>query len=485
MSVANFQHLSRVLQQYTRASGISAESLGVEFNHLLYKSMMDVDNENSALTTLEKNKMSVEIVARFLKNVKKTKTSFDARPDVADDPISEDEIGKRMAALEVARSDVDIGDPHKDFLRALRESDQKYGSTFAAHRPDLIGLRRNVGTPCDPPWSVGGLQGDAAAEEDFGSGADGDAARDVIPKNTGPKRTVRKYLLVNGYDRQWASFPYRFHFSMSLSNVDSGFRDVRTISATHLVIPREIVEEKSITNVTKTRFEHSFGLQYPYLILKLSEFQNVYKSTNSASRNAFAHFVYHQHYTGPNGRGYIHLKPMQKESLTFTVNTLSNLEQLDIAVQRPSGALLNDSRDETSVLSLHHMNIVNLGHHLIMVTLKDFFDRNEYFVGDTVRFTGLSSSSAGLDAFVNRESGHEIIESGTPNTNGYTNSFYIRVPGAFNKETGIFDMDTTLTNLLSGGYKDPQNNPIAIVINASLQVSVSFEIRVEEDDITL
>lgn len=484
MSVANFQHLSRVLQQYTRDSGISAASVGVEFNHLLYKSMMDVDRENSTLTTLEKNKMSVEIVARFLKNVKKTKTSFDARPDVADEPIGEDEIGKRMAALEAARSDVDIGDPHKDFLRALRESDQKYGSTFAAHRPDLIGLRSNVGTPCDPPWAVGGLPGDATAG--LGSGADGDGTGDVIiPKKNGPKRTVRKYLLVNGYDRQWASHPYRFHFSVSLANVDSGFRDIRTISATHLVIPREIVEEKSITNVTKTRFEHSFGLQYPYLILKVAEFQSVYKSTNSASRSAFAHFVYHEHYTGPNGRGYIHLKPMQNEALTFTVNTLANLEQLDIAVQRPSGALLNDSRDEMKVLSLHHLNIVNLGQHLILVTIKDFFDRNEYFVGDTVRFTGLSSSSAGLDSFINRESGHEIIESGTPNTNGYTNSFYIRVPGTLNKATGIFEMDTTLTNLLSGGYNDPQNNPIAIVINASLQVSVSFEIRVEEDDITL
>jgi hypothetical protein len=483
MSVVNFQHLSRVLQQYMSDSGISAASVGVEFNRLLYKTMMDIDSDNSTLATVEKNKLTVEIVARFLKNIKKT-SAFDARPNVSDDPISEVELGKRMLELEAARSDVDLGDPHKDFQRALRESEVKYGDTFAAHRPDLIGLKNNVGTACDPPWSVGGLPGDNVAG--LGSGADGDdGAGIVIPKNSGPKRIVRKYLLINGYDRQWASHPYRFQFSVSLSNSGSGFRDIRSISATHLVVPREIIEEKSITNATKTRFEHAFGLHYPYLILKVTDFQSVYKSTNSASQNAFAHFVYHEHYTGSNGRGYIHLKPMQNETLTFTVNTLANLEHLEIAVQRPSGALLNDSRDETKVMSFHHLNIVNIGQHMIMVTLKDYFDRNEYFVGDTVRFTGLSSQSAGLNSFINRESGHEILENGTPNPNGYTNAFYIRVPGALNKTTGIFEADVSLVALLSGGYKDLQNSHVALVINASLQVTVSFELGVEEDDIVL
>lgn len=477
ISVANFQHLERVLKKYMNDSGVSPA--GLEFNVLLYKAMHDVDKDNAGMSTFEKNRLAVEIVARFV-----TKINRPAFEDpIADEPIPERDIARRMADMESSRTDVDLGDPHKDFLRAVKESEAKYGSKTAVHRPDLMGLRRNVGSKCDPPWAVGGLPGDAMAGK--GSGSDGpDGAGDIIPKPKGPKRLVRRYLMINGYDRQWSIHPLRFKFQVNLAQSDANLKDIRSIAATHLVIPREIVEEKSITNVNKTRFEHAFGLQYPYLILRITDFQNVYRSTNSASSNAFAHFVYKDHYTGPNGRGYIHLKPIQSETLTFEVNTLASLEQLDLAVQRPSGELLNTSRDETRVINFQHMNIVNINTHLILVTLQDYFDRNEYFTGDTVRFTDFQSPSTALALFINRESGHEILEYGTPNSNGYTNSFYIRVPGELNKSTGVFDTDVALTNLLSGGVSVPGGH-VALVINASLQFSVSFDIRVEEENVTV
>ena len=501
MSVSNYEHLMRVLSRYMAERGTSPDAAGVRLNRLVYKTMTDVDAQHPTMSAYERNKLTVEVVAAFVNNVQGGRGRFvDKRfppPDpgcppgqgrpVSDSPI--DDIDRRIADLAAARSDVDLGDPYADFQRAMQKSVRETGSTHAAHRPDLAGLRNNIGAPCDPPGSVGGLPGDATAG--VGSGADGGAGDSGIIQNDVPKRIVRRYLLINGYDRQWALFPQRFRFSVSLARNDASFKDIRSIAATRLIIPREIVEERTLTNVPKTRFEEPFNLRYPYLILKITDFQNVYKASNTASQSAFCHFIYDRHYTSPSGRGYIHMIPMQNETRTFDINPLSSLEQIDLAVQRPSGVLLNASRDEAKVLRMDWNNQVNMNDQLIMVTLKNFFDRNEYFTGDTVRFTDVTvPGSVAFNGFINREEGHEIMEFGTPNTDGYVRSFYIRVPGSFNAATGLFDIDTAATGDLMAyidgiDYNSAPPDSIGLVINASLQVTVSFEIRVEEDDVTV
>lgn len=508
MSVANYESLMRVLNKYMGEKGVSPEAAGVRLNRLVYKTMSDVDQDNPTVDPYEKNRMTVEVVAAFVTNVAKSQGRFvdkrfppptsgancgpgqQGRP-VVDSPIND--MDRRMAELEASRGDVDLGDPYRDFQQALQNSIDQTGSMHAALRPDLIGLRNNIGTPCDPPDSVGGLFGDATAG--VGSGADGTGADDAgVLSSDAPKRIVRRYLMINGYDRNWNSFPQRFTFTVNLANNDASFKDIRSIAATRLIIPREIVEEKTLTNVPKTRFEQPFNLQYPYLILKITDFQSVYKASNTASQSAFCHFVYDNHYTSPNGRGYIHLLPAQNEALEFHINPLATLQQMDLSIQRPSGALLNSSRDQSRVLRMDWNNQVNMNQQLIMVTLKEFFDRNEFFQGDTVRFNGFSIpsslTSAALVAFINREEGHEILEFGTPNSDGYVRTFYIRVPGAFNTTTGLFDIDTAATNELMTyingiDYDNAPPDSIALVINASLQVAISFEIKVEEDDVTV
>lgn len=498
MSVANYENLMRVLNKYMRDKGVSPEDAGVRLNRLVYKTMTDVDRDHPTADPYEKNRMTAEVAAAFVANVARSQARhadrrFPPPNNCAPDQRTACRVDDPAWRAEASRSDVDIGDPYMDFQRALQESIERTGSTHAALRPDLVGLRNNIGTPCDPPDSVGGLFGDAGAGAGSGADGAGDDGGGLL-SSPAPKRVVRRYLMINGYDRNWNSFPQRFAFTVNLSNRDATFKDIRSIAATRLIIPREIAEEKTLTNVPKTRFEQPFNLQYPYLILKIAEFQSVYKGSNSASQNAFCHFVYDSHYTGHNGRGYIHMRPAQNEALEFHINPLATLQQMDLSVQRPSGALLNASRDQSKVLRMDWNNQVNMNQELIMVTLKEFFDRNEFFQGDTVRFNSFavpsSITSASLESFVNREQGHEILEFGTPNSDGYVRSFYIRVPGAFNPATGLFDTDTAATTELMNyiGGIDYDNSPpdsVALVINASLQVAVSFEIKVEEDDVTV
>lgn len=472
MSVANYEHLTGIINRYLLDHNLSAEDAGVRLDRLLYKAMEDVDSENPYISPFEKNKLTVQIVGAFLEDVATKRKP----PPVKDEPLTD--LEQRMQQMEAFRTDVDIGDPFKDFQQGINKSYEETGSAHAALRPDLAGLRASIG-------GEGGTGEDAV-----------DALADPLLDKDTPKRIVKKYLMVNGYDRQWTLNPQRFSFSVNLSNADASFKDIREIAATRLIIPREIIEERTTTAIPKTQFEQPFGLQYPYVILKIADFQNVYKASNSASSNAFCHFIFDTFYTGPNGRGYIHLKPIQQESITFNVNPWASLNSMSLSILRPSGVLLNESRDDTKVLRFDWNNQVNANQTLIMVTLKNYFDRNEYFTGDTIRFRGFGAGATGLSIpaslveFMNREEGHEIKEYGTLNSDGYVNTFYIRVPGEFNTDTGAFEPDTDTTGSLMTyiGSFDYTNDPpesVATVINASLQVAISFEIKIEEDDVSV
>jgi hypothetical protein len=492
----------RVMKQFSSDKNADHNRHGVRLNRLVYKAMVDIDQEQPQLNVYSKNKRTVEIAAAYISNLitrEQAASQLDGPgpeptpcfdPPILDGPIGD--IDSRIAALTRFRSDVEIGDPYSDYRKAVDEAIDNYGSAASVLRPDLSNLRANIGTACDDPSAVGGIPEDGVAGAGGSGGGSGGAGGEdtILPGGgNGPKRLVDRYLMINGYDRSFGTYPQRFTFNVNLANNDANFKDIRSIAATRLIIPREIVQERTITNVPKTQFEYPFGLPFPYLILKVADFQNVYKASNDASQSAFCHFVFETYYSSPSGRGYIHMVPMQNEKLMFDINPLAALSQITMSVMRPSGALLNESRDETKILRMDWNNQVNSNQQLIMITLKQFYDRNEFYTGDTVRFTGFSSTGA-ITGFINRAEGHDIMEFGTPNIDGYIDSFYIRVPGAFNTTTGLFNTDTAATTELMDyinliDYETTPPDSIALVINATLQVAVSFRVVVEEDDVTM
>jgi hypothetical protein len=476
MSVANYQHLMRVMKQFSADLGIDPASSGVRLNRLVYSTMADVDRDYPELGVYAKNKRTAEITAAHLSNAASSARTDACSGPITDEPISD--IDRRIAELNRLRLDVDIGDPYIDYRRTVDQAIQETGSAASVLRPDLDGLRKNIAAPCDD------RRADRRSPPTYPD--------TIITSGLySPKRIVDKYLLVNGYDRVFGTHPKRFGFSINLSNRSAELKNVRCLAATRLIIPREIVQEKTITHVPKARFEYPFGLPFPYLILKIDDFKNVYKGSNDASKEAFCHFVFDTYYSSPSGRGYIHMVPMQGEKQTFDINPLASLGQMTLSVMRPSGALLNDSKDDTKVFRMDWNNQVNTNQNLIMVTLAQYYDRNEFYTGDTVRFTGFSAPAASstINDFVNRPEGHDIVEFGAPNVDGYIASFYIRVPGELNALTGLFETDVAATtDLMSyiGGidYTAPPDS-IALVINATLQVAVSFRVSVEEEDVTV
>jgi hypothetical protein len=124
------------------------------------------------------------------------------------------------------------------------------------------------------------------------------------------------------------------------------------------------------------------------------------------------------------------------------------------------------------------------------VVLDQFFDRNEYFPGDSVRFAGfellpppqqpedpdVALACRALSDFVNRPQGHEIVELGRPNDQGFYNDFSVLPPGVLDQGQGRVLLDERMLDAvrLMSAEQPARVRAPARVLNASLQATVAL-----------
>ena len=308
---------------------------------------------------------------------------------------------------------------------------------------------------------------------------------------SGGKVVIQKYLSINSMDREWDRNTFRYNYSVTFNGSGGGFngnyKNIRSIEVGKVVIPEEIMEYKNILNYpNKTQFNHEFSFSYPYLILRIDEFNDVYDGTNDDIRKSFCKLAYHRSYKAPNGRGYVILKPFQKEKKYFYPTPLSNLSRFTLSILKPNGFLLNDSADSYKVFKVYYSPF---NPHFYEVVTDVFFDKNEFFVGDVVKFKDFSIiSSKTVSDFLNRAEGHEIMQIGATNENGYYRSFLIMAIGEFNRQQGKFDTDMAAVTSLNS-YNDTIDYTTftgfnGYILNTSLQNTIGMSLDVLVNDVS-
>lgn len=312
-------------------------------------------------------------------------------------------------------------------------------------------------------------------------------------------KCITKYLSINSIDRNYELEPLRYKFSVNSFSDNNDFqkryRNIQSISVSRIVIPEEILQVSSITNQNvKQSFVHDFSFAYPYIMLTIDEFNDIYDGTNDAVRKAFCKLIYDCSYKAPNGRGYIILKPMQKEKKTFYPSPLSSFGKLSLNLLRPNGELLNQSADNYKLLKVEYEAANSL--YLKIVTYL-YFDKNEFWLGDDIiiknhQMTALTDTMTPenikkFNDFINKKEGHEIKQIGNPNDYGYFKTFYIQAPGSFDKVQGRFVVDNNLITTLNTyntqiDFCDPACPTNGSILNTSLQNTISMEIDMLVDD---
>lgn len=314
--------------------------------------------------------------------------------------------------------------------------------------------------------------------------------------NQNSKMMIHKYISINSFDRDWNSNVLRYNYAVAFNGdgINGNYKNIRNIEIGKVIIPEEISENVNILNYSnKTQFNYEFSFSFPYLILRIDEFNDVYDGTNDNIRKSFCKLLYHRHYKAPNGRGYVILKPFQKEKKTFYPSPLSSLNRLTISILKPNGFLLNNSSDSYKIFKVDYDAF---NPHFYTIVTDVFFDKNEFYVGDMVVFKNfnITSNTYNIQAktitdFINRPEGHEITQIGSTNNNGFYRSFYISAIGTFDKVLGKFDVDMNCVECINEYNNTINYNTFngtnGSILNYSLQNTIGMSLDVLVNDVSV
>lgn len=312
----------------------------------------------------------------------------------------------------------------------------------------------------------------------------------IIPKKN-DNLIIEKYLSINSIDRDWSSgltplrYQYGINFLTKNNDLMNKYKNIDSIKVGKVIIP---CEQIPISNASNNASYH-INFSYPYVILSIDEFNDVYDGTNDIIRKSFCHLIYDSSYRSPNGRGYIILQPVQNEKKQFYPAPLSTIQKLSISLLQPNGELLSNSQDSYQISSVEQDTDPNK----LLITLSTYFKPIDLFDLDYVLIQNfaitqlvpqqLISDINSLNEFINRSSGHEILSLGTPNSNGYYNKFYISAPHTFNSINGTNSLQTALMNCLNYyNLNNTSSAPNGILLNQSLQHSISFKVDIIVDN---
>jgi hypothetical protein len=300
-----------------------------------------------------------------------------------------------------------------------------------------------------------------------------------------------RYIIVNGFDRDWSIHKSRFRVvadfgAVAGNSMQQRFKNIRSISIKRVIIPQEICDAPSLGNPTKNQYNHSFSFSMSYVLIAIDEIQGAIDGTNDTARRSFCQMLPDKCYKAPNGRGYLVLQSMQDEKRIFYPTPLSSLNRLTITVRKPNGDIFNMSQDDY-VLARIQRDGLNPSY--MMLELSAYFDRNEFWKGDSILIRnfemegGVGGGGAGrrLADFMNRSNGHVIAELGQPNPSGYFKSLYIRAPGTFDSERGIDTVDDEIMRLIDA---DDGGAVSGCIMNSTLQITVSFKVETISADLT-
>lgn len=286
------------------------------------------------------------------------------------------------------------------------------------------------------------------------------------------------------------------------SSVGNVFKNIHSLQVNKVIIPLNIfLLNKHNFNVAAIEIDsanrdYDFNINFPYVLLKIDELGNVYQGTDETTRKSFCQLVYESSFKCPNGRGYIVLKPTQNERKVFYPTSLSSLSTLTFSLLKPNGELLNDSKDGLSIFKIKSSSINN--NRLLQVVTNRYFSRNDFYKGDVIRIKNFNvykiknnacysdSSIRKFNDFVNRNQGHEIVELGEANPNGYYKFFYIKSMVSFDDVTGTDVVDDSIVSSIAQFETDLQEHEQFItsdafmnghIINLSLQNSITVSLK--------
>lgn len=339
------------------------------------------------------------------------------------------------------------------------------------------------------------------------------------------------YIGVSSADRGWendATDDTRYNFQVKFNanadfsgaGINNGYKNILSVELVSATLPSD-------TRFVAFDTRIYMGIEkYPYLLLKIEEFDSVFDGTNKHIDQAFATLTFDKFYnsevlsanqitsnvnsqiktnfSNEFKRGFVRYNPAYFEKKKFYNAPLASLNKMTIDITDPRGYAISAQPDVLDVTSIaytaalssltdtdYELNpthsfpyVATSTRKMIAVTTTKYFSNRVWRIGDVVQFKNFTMNSSGSKnsnfvQFITRNEGHPIInlpvetddESATAN-NGQLNIFYIAPPGELDSNNQTLDTSTYYDE----ASLDFTSASYGSTINLDMQSSLLFRI---------
>lgn len=298
------------------------------------------------------------------------------------------------------------------------------------------------------------------------------------------------YININSIDRNWITqqesrYKYKVNFDQSETQSGAGIA-----SLMKNILSVELINAMLPIDNTPVLFDNRIFLstqRNPYLLLHIDELDGVFRSTHNASDKVFSQMIFDKEYSSsvlssdyissdvvpdPDtryssqfNRGYLRYIPAFFEKKTNYNNPMASLNRMTIRITDLYGNLINTESDVLEISTITGEDVANKelvgtigfpGYDVatatyttqyIKITTTKYFSNRLFRIGDCIQLSGIITDNGNMTDFINRDSGHIIINL-TAETNsatgnkGYINVIYISPPGNLNSSNQTLDYNT-------------------------------------------
>ena len=346
------------------------------------------------------------------------------------------------------------------------------------------------------------------------------------------------YIIVNSIDRDWynnsSESRYNFKVVFRKGSTYSGagiielYKNITSIELVNALLPQD-----NVLLPFDTR-PYLDILHFPYLLLEIPEFQDVFHGTNQQNDRAFSVLIYDKQgdstvlssdyvssivNSTPNTQFYKEYRktfykftPAYFEKKVFYNAPLASLPQMNVKLNTPSGENINVLNDVLTIDDIAYTS--NLG----SITGLEYDDTNSYpndssastrayiriqtstcfstklfKLGDNIKIRGYGLEGTGANNtvftnYINRSEGHYILNLDqtdmTQGANqGFISNLYISPPGNLASNLCVLDESTYYDGTDIDLSNFATNNNIGKLINGNLQTHFLFKITTREGNV--
>jgi hypothetical protein len=344
------------------------------------------------------------------------------------------------------------------------------------------------------------------------------------------------YIIVNSIDRDWFnnSNETRYNFKVVFrkgstyngAGIIELYKNITSVELVNAILPQD-----NVLLPFDTR-PYLDILHFPYMLLEIPEFQDVFHGTNQQNDRAFSVLIYDKQgdstvlssdyvssmvHSTPNTQFYKEYRktfykftPAYFEKKVFYNAPLASLPQMNIKLNTPSGENINVLNDVLTIqdiaytttlgsnLALEYSNTLSYPNDsapnsraYLRIQSSTCFSNKLFKLGDNIKIKGyeISGSLANNTVFnnyINRDEGHYILNLDQSNmvaggNQGFISNLYIAPPGDLSSDLCELDASTYLDGTTSNLSSYTSNT--AKLINGNLQTHFLFKITTREGNV--